>query len=241
MTVRVRIRFTKTGKIRWTSHRDVARMWERALRRAELPVSYTEGFSPRPKLSFGLALPTGHASLAEYVDVSLDDDRLGPGYSLEQLPDVLSRAFPVGVEVVGAVELEPRSDSLQQEVVSSTWEIDVVGEDVHDLSRSLERALAAPELPIERERKGRRTVEDVRPAILALELVGPVPDGGRLVAELAAQPRALRPVDLLRALDPVLEPGLITRTHQWTMRDGARGEPLPTDATATHPALERVS
>jgi hypothetical protein len=68
---RVRIRFVKLGKIRWTSHRDVARMWERAFRRVQLPVAYTAGYSPRPKVSFGLALPTGHESVAEYLDVEL--------------------------------------------------------------------------------------------------------------------------------------------------------------------------
>ena len=73
--VRVRFRFVKLGKIRFTSQRDVARMWERALRRAGLPLAYTAGFSPRPQLSFGLALPTGCESLAEYLDVDLDDAR----------------------------------------------------------------------------------------------------------------------------------------------------------------------
>src|SRR5207248_4594902 len=71
VTPRVRLRFTKTGKIRWTSHRDVARMWERAFRRVRLPLAYTQGFSPRPKVSFGLALPTGHESVAEYLDLEL--------------------------------------------------------------------------------------------------------------------------------------------------------------------------
>ena len=56
--MRIRFRFSKLGKIRFTSQRDVARMWERALRRARLPLAYTEGFSPRPQISFGLALPT---------------------------------------------------------------------------------------------------------------------------------------------------------------------------------------
>lgn len=241
MSMRVRIRFSKTGKVRWTSHRDVARMWERALRRAELPVAYTEGFSPRPKLSFGLALPTGHASIAEYLDVSFDEDRLTGDFSVAALPERLSPALPVGVDVLSAMELAPGSDSLQHEVVSCTWEIDVVGVNADEMEYLVEKALTAPELPLERERKGRWTTEDVRPAILSLKLAGPTPDGVRLVAELAAQPRALRPFDLLRALDPALEPGLVTRTHQWTMRDGARGEPLPTDATATQPALERVS
>ena len=58
-SVKIRVRFTKLGRVRWTSHRDVARMWERALRRARVPVAYTAGFTPRPQLSFGLALPTG--------------------------------------------------------------------------------------------------------------------------------------------------------------------------------------
>jgi radical SAM-linked protein len=63
---RVRIRFAKVGKVRWTSHRDTARMWERAFRRVSLPLVWTNGFSPRPKVSFGLALPTGYESVAEY-------------------------------------------------------------------------------------------------------------------------------------------------------------------------------
>ena len=69
---RLRVRFAKHGKVRFTSHRDVARVWERALRRVALPVAYSEGFSPRPRLSFGLALPTGCASVGEYLDIELD-------------------------------------------------------------------------------------------------------------------------------------------------------------------------
>ena len=70
---RLRLRFTKAGKIRFTSHRDVARMWERALRRSGLPVAYSQGFAPHPLLSFGLALPTGCESTAEYLDVTASD------------------------------------------------------------------------------------------------------------------------------------------------------------------------
>ena len=68
------VRSTKLGKIRFTSHRDTARMWERALRRAELPGGDAQGFTPRPRISFGLALPTGAESVAEYVDIDLVDD-----------------------------------------------------------------------------------------------------------------------------------------------------------------------
>src|SRR4029453_1185871 len=94
---RCRIRFAKRGKVRFTSHRDLARIWERALRRAEVPIAYTEGFSPRPKLSFGLALSTGHESEGEYLDVAL---RTAPGDDeLAALPGRLAPALPDGVEV----------------------------------------------------------------------------------------------------------------------------------------------
>ena len=62
--MRLRVRYSKKGKVRFTSHRDVARIWERALRRVGLGMAYSQGFSPRPKMSFGLALSTGHESEA---------------------------------------------------------------------------------------------------------------------------------------------------------------------------------
>src|SRR5205823_1044684 len=95
--MRVRVRFGKEGKVRWTSHRDVARMWERAFRRVGLPLAYTAGFSPRPKVSFGLALPTGAESVAEYLDIELAD---GVQPDVAALPGRLSPALPVGIDVL---------------------------------------------------------------------------------------------------------------------------------------------
>jgi radical SAM-linked protein len=86
--MRIRVRFTKQGKVRFTSHRDVARLWERALRRAALPVASTEGFSPRPKMHFGLALSTGHESCGEYLDIDLRE-REGDDVDLDALPAML--------------------------------------------------------------------------------------------------------------------------------------------------------
>ena len=73
--MKLRIRYQKLGKVRFTSHRDAARIWERAIRRTGFPVAYSEGFSPRPRLSFGLALSTGHESLADYLDITVDPER----------------------------------------------------------------------------------------------------------------------------------------------------------------------
>src|SRR5205807_889574 len=103
---RVRVRFSKVGKIRWTSHRDVARMWERAFRRVGLPLAYTSGFSPRPKVSFGLALSTGYESVAEYLDLNLDERDHPPA---THLPEVLSAALPEGVDAMVAAEIDPRA------------------------------------------------------------------------------------------------------------------------------------
>src|SRR2546421_1452639 len=98
--MRIRLRFAKTGKIRWTSHRDVARMWERAFRRVGLPLAYTQGFSPRPKVSFGLALPTGHESAAEYLDLELAADNAATAeVDISSLPARLSLALPAGIDV----------------------------------------------------------------------------------------------------------------------------------------------
>src|SRR5262245_55576125 len=118
---RVRIRFSKLGKVRFTSHRDTARIWERALRRAELPVAYTEGFSPRPRVSFGLALSTGHESLGEYLDVDLDECEV----DVNGLEARFDPALPVGFTAQGATVVEPGTTSLQEAVTACTWRMEV--------------------------------------------------------------------------------------------------------------------
>jgi radical SAM-linked protein len=224
---RVRIRFSKLGKIRFTSHRDVARMWERALRRATVPVAYTEGFSPHPKLSFGLALSTGHESFGEYLDVDIDG--AAAPVDIEALPARLDPCLPIGLDVQAAAEIEPGTPSLQLAVTSCTWRIEVTGvRDVDDLDERVERCRAAETLVVTRERKGQKVVDDLRPAIRSLEV-----DNGVLLTELATQPRGVRPSELVGLLgDEVLE-GRVCRLHQWLNADGAREEPLPISRCAT--------
>jgi radical SAM-linked protein len=242
---RVRIRFSKLGKVRFTSHRDVARIWERALRRAGLPIAYTEGFSPRPKLSFGLALSTGYESLGEYLDVALRDQ---PGHvTAEQLPALLATALPAGIEVQSAIVLPPGAGSLQQAVTSCTWHIEVGDIPPPDAAAAVSRALAAPELPLTRERKGQSVTDDVRPAILDLRVLGPVTEitaplapratgiGTALEAELATQPRGLRPAELVAAIDPNWVVARVIRIHQWTQAGGARREVVDLGPAATPP------
>lgn len=248
--MRVRARFTKLGKVRFTSHRDVARMWERALRKAAVPVAYTEGFSPRPKLHFGLALGTCYESLAEYLDIDLTDDladdlaehlagdvgeRACP--DLEAMARAVSGGLPEGIEVTAMAPLGPRSPSLQQVVTSCTWRIEPACAPAGRLEEAVEVALRAPQLVVTRERKGQRVTDDLRPFILSLQVEAAPAARPALLAELGTQPRTVRPAELLAALGDDLAEGSVCRLQQWITHEGARHEPLAVADAARAPTV----
>jgi len=219
--VKLRIRYAKRGKVRFTSHRDTARIWERAMRRAGVPVATSGGFTPRPRLSFGLALPTGAESVAEYLDAEVPDAALS-GADIDALGSRLDAVLPVGFEVLLAAGVEPGTGSLQEAVTSVTWEIGTPP--CRDLPAVAARVLAAAALPIERERKGERRVDDIRPAIRSLDATG----DGTLVAEVATVGRGLRPAELAAVAFPGADVTALRalRTHQWIEHDGDRREVL---------------
>jgi radical SAM-linked protein len=246
MADRVRFRFSKLGKVRFTSHRDVARMWERALRRSRVPVALSQGFSPHPLLSFGLALPTGCESLGEYLDARLEAGRVADS-DLPELIEILSDLLPLGVDVQAAAPIDMAEGSLQQEVGSCDWELEVRGVVGEELRERVELVLAASSLTVQRERKGRLTEDDLRPAILALAVTNeqPAEHGdnpiGRLRAELATHPRGVRPSDLLSVFGTDVVLTRACRTHQWIERDGARYEPLSVRGLGTDPVVEHAA
>ena len=230
----VRLRFAKRGKVRFVSHRDVARAFERAFRIEQLPLAFTAGFSPRPKVSFGFALSVGHESDAEYLDVELVEP-----IELEPLPARLSAALPEGIDVTGSAALVERAPALQESITELEYLVDVVGGDDDEpvmpaLRVAVERALASATLPVARTRKGRESVEDVRPQLRAATIAE---HDGRPVLELAlrtTEARSARPGEVLTAIAATGEVGLtegrVVRTHQWIERDGARLEPLEADS-----------
>ena len=242
--MRIRIRFHKKGKIRFTSHRDVARIWERAFRRAGIAVAYSQGFSPRQKLSFGLALSTGHESEAEFLDVDVVDDRFcdeeawadDRGVALgAELVESLSAVLPVGIDVVVVAPIV-KGDSLQQAVVACTWSMDVDDIDRADAEAWVADVLSRAEIVVERERKGKPVIEDLRPHVHALDVTGTTETGVRLLADLGTQPRALRPTELLVAVDPPLVARTVCRMHQWTSQGADREEPLTAPVSPAPPA-----
>ena len=243
--MRVRVRFTKLGKIRWTSHRDVARIWERTIRRVGLPVSYSQGFSPHPKLHFGLALSTGHESEAEFLDIDLDDDAPSAPTpaDLDALAARLSAALPVGLVVTATATIASNATSLQQAVESCHWLVEIRGAEPAAVATAIECVLAAQEITITRQRKGKDVTDDVRPYLLDLTVLGPTEHGTDIVAHLATQPRGLRISELLGALGTGGTEGRVRRLNQWMLLDGARVEPLagPLGATSAPHAQARAS
>lgn len=217
-----RLAYSKIGKIRFLGHLDMARVWERALRRTDVPVSMSSGFTPRPKVSFGLALPTGAESLVELLDVVVDDS-----FSFgDEVLSALTNALPEGVTVN---EARPSINgvSLQEDVVATTW---VIALDDSDIVSSVERLARSTECFVERERKGERRRDDIRPGILhlaecrddearRLSSLGWQAEGVLVTAMLTTSGRGIRPTELVEALVPGAEPWVtmtrVIRTHQW--------------------------
>lgn len=170
---RIRIRYTKRGPLRFTSHRDFARAIERAIHRAGIPIAYSQGFTPHPKISFASAAPTGVASEAEYLELALRD-RVVPA----ELLMALDAALSPGLDVVEAVEAVS-TESLADRITASRWRIELPGVDQGELERAVTAFLAREEVLVERlTKQGRRTF-DTRAAVYSLTSAGPgpAPDG----------------------------------------------------------------
>jgi hypothetical protein len=157
------------------------------------------------------------------------------------LPELIARvnaSFVPGFEVVAGLLTDQRLASLQEVVTATTWEIRLPGLAVDELERAVSRVIEAPSLPLERERKGTTRIDDVRPAIVRLELDSQFHDGGFepvLIADINTEGRGLRPSELVEVTLPDLDDLVrdrvrLRRTHQWMSPDGARQELLPLDA-----------
>jgi len=238
----IRLRLSKRGKIRWISHRDLARAFERALRVERLPLAFSEGFSPHPKVSFGLALPVGAESESEYIDVELTEE-----VGLEALPGRLTSALPEGISVTGAVPLAELAPALQEAVTAVSWMVEVRSIDPaapltpEGFASLVGEALSRPTMETMRRRKGREVIDDIRPVVRRIDVVGAGPGGVWCEMELSTQPRSAKPGEVLAAIAAAagasgegheivgIVEGDVLRTHQWIERDGARCEPLDAD------------
>ena len=165
---RLRLRYAKRGKLRFTSHRDIARVFERALRLAGVPLAYSHGFNPHPRVSWVGAAPTGAASEAEYAEIQVVE-QVDP----DALRAALDAALPPGIDVLEVVLAA--GGGLPERIDASRWRVEVPGVGAADLRPAVAALLAADSVEVERMTKdGRRTI-DVRPAVVSLSVE---PDAG---------------------------------------------------------------
>jgi radical SAM-linked protein len=221
--VRIRLEYTQFGKVRFMSHRDMATVWERIVRRAGLAVRYSEGFNPRPRLHFGLALSVGHESFCEYLDIDLEHPT-----DLAELPAVLTGLMPPGMEVTAVVEVWDRSQSLQQMVDLVVWSAELPsGAETPAVAQRVAELLAAETWSIDVVRKSKPTQIDLRSVVERLEFDTSA-ERAVLTAELRTTGRSVRPHELLEALglDPLSV--RVTRLHQYVQTPAGRLTPLQT-------------
>lgn len=159
---RVRLRYTRRGRLRFTSHRDFQRAFERALRRAAVPMAYSAGFTPHPRVSYANAAPTGTASEAEYLEIALTVP-----HDPAELRLRLDASLPAGLDIVDAVEA--RSPDFAGQLQASCWELRLPGVAPADARQAVATFLAAERVEVRRQtKKGMRTF-DARAAVISLE------------------------------------------------------------------------
>lgn len=241
---RIRLRYTKRGRLRFTSHRDFQRAFERALRRAGVPMAYSAGFTPHPKVSYANAAPTGTASEAEYLEIALAGRR-----DPEQLRAELDRAMPTGLDLTAAVEV--RTADFTDRLQASSWELRLDGVSADEARRAAAAFLAADSVEVgRRTKKGLRTF-DARAAVASLEAAPAEPDrpGEQPCAILRLVVRhltpAVRPDDVLSGLRATADlappvPAAVTRLAQGPLDEetGTVTDPLAPDRDASPVATE---
>jgi radical SAM-linked protein len=234
---RVRLRYAKRGRLRFTSHRDFARAFERALRRADVPMAYSAGFTPHPKVSYVGAAPTGVASEAEYLEIGL-----ARPVEPAELRAALDAALPDGLDVLEAVEAH--GGSLAERMHASHWRIELPGVAEGALAAAVGAFLDRDEVGVERLTKdGRRTL-DARGPVVSARVSGGSPEAGsvdaagvRAILDLVVRQvtPAVRPDDVLSALRAVAglaldAPPVAARLAQGPLDDaGVVGDPLLPD------------
>lgn len=202
------LRYGKTGLTRYVGHLDMLHHWERILRRAQLPLAFSQGFSPHPLLSLAAPLPVGQSSLAEYLELELAE-RMQPA----ALQAAITAVLPVGLELMGAVEVPEGIKSLMSLVRFADYQL--IGRGVADLGVNAQLFLDNPSCLLAVRRKGGVKEVDVRPLVHSLSVDGE----NRLLARLATGSTGnLRPEDLWRALAPG-SPEAILRTELYLLAE----------------------
>ena len=200
--MRIRITFSKQGALRYTGHLDLHKLWERATRRAELPLAYSQGFHPQPKMNIASALPLGFSSQCEVLDM-----RLEQAISLDGLVQKLNDTMPEGIRVKHIEEVDERAPALQTQVVSAEYEVTIKEAGFgSDLKRTIDSVMESESII----RTRRNKEYDLRPLIEELTLTSEK----KLFMKLTSKEGATgRPEEVLDVLGITFEDTRVERTR----------------------------
>jgi len=205
--MRARITFSKKGALRYIGHLDLQMLWERAARRAGLPLAYSHGFHPQAKISFASALPLGFSSRTEEMDMRLQTEM-----DLSELTGRLKKALPAGIAILDVRPVDEAGPALQTQVRAAEYEVTLIEKcDATELQLGIDRLLTAQSLP--RERRGK--AYDLRPWIEALSLIDGTEDGEiKILMRLSARESATgRPEEVLAELGVAARDARIERSR----------------------------
>jgi len=165
---RLRVGFGIDGPLCYISVLDMGRLWERLLHRANIPITYTQGYNPHPKLQFAAALPVGYSSACELVDILLAE-RVAPGEFLAR-----SRAQqPIGLDIYCVEQVALKAPALQSKMRKAEYEVQLwIQDESVDVQETLHDFLARPSIMRQRAKKGRKVDYDLRPLVHALGYQG---------------------------------------------------------------------
>lgn len=219
-----RIRYAKLNNLKYLSHLDFIKMMERAIRRAQLPLTFSEGFHPHPKISFGPALAVGIESTAEFMDMQLASE-----LSTEAIMERLNQALPQGLRIQQVKRIHQSVKTLNALINRASYHllVSVDSQLINEAVQQLNGLLATTELNVLRVNKDGQKIVNIRPWLhtltikelsknqLTIDSQGEIGSGGNL-----------RPEDIIRSIKVPVNIETITRTRLWFEEKGATLDPM---------------
>lgn len=203
---RIRLEFSKGERVRYISHLDVLRYWERAFRRAGLPLSYSQGFTPHPKITFAAPLPLGFTAEAELLDALFDERR-----SLDEVARALRAQATEDISIVSVREVAVSLPALQASLAWADYRLLIDNGDANCLSKAAAHFMAAETFEWVESRKDKERRYDIRSGVASFHVEE---SDGAVIARMrlsANQDFTVRPEQVVAAALGEVEPSSFIR------------------------------
>lgn len=207
---RVRLTFSVSWPLQYVSILDMGRLWERLMRRANMPLTYTRGYNPHARLQFADALPVGYTSDCELLDVYL-----GREVDVKTLPTLLQPFAPPGLVIADATEVEVGAKAPQALMRAAVYRVSLRTEaDATTIGAALDDILARTNIPVQRERRGRIRTHDLRELVYELDYLNGAPPWHDVRMRLRCGSRGSgRPAEVLDATGLAISDIRVHRTQ----------------------------